>query len=273
MDKAEPSRLCFIRRTLVVMRIRDRIDITEWKNYNRLANYCHLFLKVYADEGVNVVESKVKKAISVRFDPAEYAHYSAMVEDAGLAVSDGLRFLMTEKLRQANEADMGKFRIKCDFRWKTPDVAFPEHVGNMLVSVKPPQGLSVDLLQRLVFVIPEFWEESIHGWVESFRIDSAYFHRVTEEGYVRTSAKTSRNVTSFHLLKSRWRAAVFDYGSGYTVEELEGRIQAAVTSHFTQTIRCYLIGHLPESRVLPEELYNEMMSFRDENTLDQMMAL
>lgn len=220
-----------------------------------------------------MAESKVKKAISVRFDPAEYANYSAMVEGAGLAVSDGLRQLVTEKLRQADEADMGKFRVTCDFLWKTPDVAFPEHIGNMLVSVKPPQGLSVELLQRLVFVIPEFWEESNQGLVESFRIDSAYFHRVTEEGYQRTSAKTSRNVTSFHLLKSRWRAAVFDYGSGCSVEELEGRIRSAVTSHFTQTIRCYLIGHLPESRILPEELYSEMMSFRDENTLDQMMAL
>ncbi|SDS63100.1 hypothetical protein ACP3TY_06080 [Pseudomonas rustica] len=220
-----------------------------------------------------MAESKVKKAISVRFDPAEYANYSSMVEDAGLAVSDGLRQLVTEKLRQASKADMGKFRVICDFLWKTPDVAFPEHVGNMLVTVIPPQGLSVELLQRLVFVIPEFWEDSNQGMVESFRIDSAYFHRVTEEGYQRTSARTSRNVTSFHLLKSRWRAAVFDYDSGCTVEELESLIRTAVTSHFTQTIRCYLIDHLPESRLLPEKLYREMMSFRDENTLDEMMAL
>ncbi|PYD32853.1 hypothetical protein DND58_05630 [Pseudomonas syringae pv. pisi] len=220
-----------------------------------------------------MLESKVKKAISVRFDPVEYANYSAMVEDAGIAVSDGLRYLVTEKLGQADAADMRKFQIACDFRWKTPDVAFPEHVGNMLVTVTPPKGLSVDLLQRLVFIIPEFWEGSGLGLVESFRIDSAYFHRVTEEGYQRTSAKTSRNVMSFHLLKSRWRAAIFDYGSGYSAEEMAARIQAAVTSHFTQTIRCYLIAHLPESRILPEDLFSEMMSYRDENTLDQMMAL
>jgi len=220
-----------------------------------------------------VAESKVKKAISVRFDPVEYANYSAMVEGAKLGVSDGLRQLVAEKLRQADEADMGEFRVTCDFRWKKPDVAFPEHIGNMLVSVTPPKGVSVALLQRLVFVIPEFWEESNQLSLEPFRVDSAYFHRVTEEGYSRTSAKTSRNVMSFHLLNSRWRAAVFDYGSGYTVEELEGRIRAEVTSHFTQTILCYLIGHLPECRILPEKLYNEMMSVRDENTLDQMMAL
>jgi len=225
--------------------------------------------------GVNVSESKVKKAISVRFDPVEYANYSAMVENAGVAVSDGLRYLVTEKLRQADAADMKKFDISVDFRWKEPDFAFPEHIGNMLVTVTPPDGLSVDLLQRLVFIIPEFWEDSGSGsgLRETFRIDSAYFHRVTTDAHYRTSTKASRNVMSFHLLKSRWRAAIFDYGSGHKEKELEERIRLAVTSHFTQTIRCYLIDHLPESRILPEELFNDMMSFRDESTLDQMMAL
>ncbi|MCH5532398.1 hypothetical protein L6205_25025 [Pseudomonas syringae pv. syringae] len=218
-------------------------------------------------------ESKVKKAISVRFDPVEYANYSTMVENAGVAVSDGLRYLVTEKLQQAEAADMKKFHISFDFRWKERDVAFPEHIGNMLVTVTPPRELSVDFLQRLIFVIPEFWDDSGSGLNEMFRIDSAYFHRVTAEPHHRTSAKASRNVLSFHLLKSRWRAAIFDYGSGYKAEELEDRIRSAVTSHFTQTIRLYLIDHLPASRVLPEELFNEMMSFRDESTLDQMMAL
>lgn len=220
-----------------------------------------------------MTESKVKKAISVRFDTVDYSSYSATVEDAGFSVSDGLRQLVAEKLRQAEEVDMTGFSVTCQLRWKTPDVAFPEHIGNMLVSVTPPRGLPVDLLQRLIFVIPEFWVDSGSSLVEPFRIDSAYFHRVTEEGYVRTSAKTSRNVMSFHLLKSRWRVAIFDYRCGYTVEELEARIQAAVTSHITQTIRCYLIGHLPASRVLPEELYNEMISSCDESTLDQMVTL
>lgn len=222
---------------------------------------------------VNVSESKVKKAISVRFDPVEYANYSAMVESAGVAVSDGLRYLVSEKLQQAHAVDMKKFHISFDFRWKKPDVAFPEHIGNMLVTVTPPQELSVDFLQRLIFIIPEFWDDSGSGLMEMFRVDSAYFHRVTADAFHRTSAKASRNVLSFHLLKSRWRAAIFDYGSGYKAEELEDRIRSAVASHFTQTIRCYLIDHLPESRILPEELFNEMMSFRDESTLDQMMAL
>ena len=220
-------------------------------------------------------ESKVKKAISFRFETVDYANYSAMVEDAGVAVSDGLRYLVTEKLRQADAADMKKLHISVDFCWKEPDVAFPEHVGNMLVTVTPPDGLSVDLLQRLIFVIPEFWEDSGSGLglMEVFRIDSAYFHRVTTEAHCKTSSKASRNVMSFHLLRSRWRAAIFDYGSGYTEMELEDRIRSAVMSHFTQTIRCYLIDHLPESRILPEKLFKEMMSFRDESTLDQMMAL
>jgi hypothetical protein len=220
-----------------------------------------------------VSEGKVKKAISVRFDPVDYSSYSAMVENAGLSVSDGLRHLVAEKLRQAEEVDMTDFSVTCRFQWKTPDVAFPEHVGNMLVSVTPPRAVSLELLQRLVFVIPEFWVEAGSSMVEPFRIDSAYFHRVTHEGYVRTSAKTSRNVTSFHLLKSRWRAAVFNYGNDCKVEEIEARIQAAVTSHFTQTIRCHLIEHLPASRVLPEDIYSEMMSYRDESTLDQLMVL
>lgn len=125
----------------------------------------------------------------------------------------------------------------------------------------------------LIFFIPEFWDDSGSGLRETFRIDSAYFHRVTAEPHHRTSAKTSRSVLSFHLLKSRWRAAIFDYGSGYKADELEDRIQSAVTSHFTQTIRLYLINHLPASRILPEELFNEIMSLHDESILDQMMAL
>lgn len=218
-------------------------------------------------------ESKVKKAISVRFDPVEYANYSDIVEGAGVSVSDGLRYLVTEKLQQAEGADMEKFHISFDFRWKERDVIFPEHIGSMLVTVTPPCELPVDFLQRLIFFIPEFWEDSGSGLRETFRIDSAYFHRVTAELHHRTSAKTSRSVLSFHLLKSRWRAAIFDYGSGYKAEELEDRIQSAVTSHFTQTIRLYLINHLPASRILPEELFNEIMSLHDESILDQMVTL
>jgi hypothetical protein len=223
----------------------------------------------------NVVlsESKVKKAISVRFDPADYASYSALVETAGLSVSDGLRQLVADKLRDAEKADMKGFNVDIEFLWKKPDAAFPEHVGNLLVKVSPPKGVPAELLQRLVFVIPEFWTDTGKSATEPFRIDSAYFHRVDQEPYLRTSNRTTRNVVSFHLIQSSWRAAVFDYGSGLETNEMGSRIATAITDHITQTIRCYLIGHLPRARILSPEHRKEMMEVYDENKLAQMMAL
>lgn len=215
-------------------------------------------------------ESKVKKAISVRFDPIDYASYASMVESAGLSVSDGLRQLVSEKLFQAERADMTGFGVSCQFKWKTPDAAFPEHVANLLVEITPPREVREDLLQRFVFILPEFWTDT---GIEHFRIDSAYFHRVTDDDHYKTSAKTSRNVTSFHLIQSRWRGAVFDYGSRLSKQDMEARIKDALTAHITQTMRCYLIGHLPDSRVLPEELHKEMLSIYDKEQISKLMAL
>lgn len=215
-------------------------------------------------------DSKVKKAISVRFDPIDYGSYASMVESAGLSVSDGLRQLVSEKLSQAGQADMTGVDVSCRFKWKTLDAAFPEHVANLLVEVTPPPGISENLLQRLVFILPEFWADAGN---EHFRVDSAYFHRVTDDGHYRASAKTSRNVTSFHLIQNRWKGAVFDYGSGLNKQDIETRIQDALGARITQTMRCYIIDHLPESRVLPEELHEEMMSIYDKEQISKWMEL
>ncbi|MBO0496206.1 hypothetical protein [Pseudomonas sp. Marseille-Q1929] len=217
-----------------------------------------------------MTESKVKKAISIRFDPAEYASYAAMVESAEMSVSDGLRLLVAEKLAQAEQVDMTGLEICCQFKWKAIDSAFPEHVANLLLEVKAPGGISEGLLQRLVFVLPEFWTDA--GY-EHLRIDSAYFHRVTDDYHYKTSTKAKRNVMSFHLIDSHWRGAVFDYGSGLSRQAREARIIEALTAHISQTIRCYLIDHLPTARVLPEELHREMISVYDKEQITNLMKL
>ncbi|MCQ3018896.1 hypothetical protein NLO83_25345 [Pseudomonas tremae] len=215
-------------------------------------------------------EGKIKKAVSIRFDPVEYANYASMVEYAGIPVSDGLRLLVAQKVAEAVNTDMSGFSVSCQFKWKTVDRAFPEHVANVLVEVTPPEAISVEMLQRFVFVLPEFWRDD--GY-EHFRVDSAYFHRVTSTGYFKDSSKASRNVTSFHLINSSWRGAVYDYGSGFSKADIESQIREELTAHVTETLRCYLIGHLPDSRVLPEDLHQDMISVFDPAQLAKMMSL
>lgn len=226
--------------------------------------------------GLSMSESKVKKSISIRLDPRDHIRYQSMVEGAGLSLSDDIRMLVRRTLDEADEFSLDGFEVNCSFKWKKPEDAFPEHVGNLLVNVTPSQDLTDETLLRLVFVIPEFWTEGlIEGSLyprELFRIDSAYFHRVTSTEHTRTSSKTTRNVLSFHLLKNSWRAAIFDYGSNISQQQLQSQIQEAVTRHITNTIKCYLIGHLPSSRVLPKELYEEMVGVWDEHTLEAMLT-
>lgn len=221
-------------------------------------------------------ESKVKKPISVRLDPGDHVKYQSMIEGAGLSLSDDIRMLVRKTLDDAQNISLEDFDVSCSFKWKTPEDAFPEHVGNLLVNVTPPQDLANETLQRLVFVIPEFWTDVLIGGKpfprEHFRIDSAYFHRVTSTEHAKVSTKATRNVLSFHLLRNCWCAAIFDYGSNLSQQQLQVQIEEAVTRHITSTIKCYLIGHLPSTRELPVALYKEMVSTVDEYTLEAMLT-
>jgi hypothetical protein len=213
-------------------------------------------------------DSKAKKTISVRLDPAEYAKYEDLVGGAGLSVSEGLRILVAQKLQSATTVGMKGFTMDCIIKWNEPKPSFPELVGSMLLKVTPPKGMSEEELQRLVFTIPEFFTDTGKQEDEQFRIDSAYFNRVTHETCVKTSSRTNRNVLSFHLLKNCWHAGVFQYSSSVSFAEMEKEIKLAIEKHLRQTVLCYLIGQLPESRLLPAEVLMERYEVIDPLTLE-----
>lgn len=231
-----------------------------WASMNMHVNsHCELKRKL-ANE-INVMsDTKVKKTISFRLDPTDQSAYQALIEGADLSVSEDIRLLVSQTLEAADKVQMADFNVSFEFRWEPVKPHFPELKGHVKVQVTPPAGMTDEKLHRLVFHIPEFHEKT-QGWDyerEPFRIDSAYFHRVTDRKHIHTSSKIQRGVMSFHLLERCWVISVFDYGSNLSNLELEERIRTAVTDHIRNTVVCHEIGHLPESRILSVELHEEM---------------
>lgn len=153
--------------------------------------------------------------------------------------------------------------VKCSFKWYAERSRyFWERVGHLQIRVTPLLGISEEVLQRFVFEIPEFWigSEAAGDLAEHFRIDSAYFHRVTSAGYFRESQHTKRGVLSFHLVDNQWHATIFDYGTKLTQEKMEGEIRNALTAHIQKIIRAHHDNALDDFRVLPEDLHDEMVS-------------
>jgi len=163
----------------------------------------------------------------------------------------------------AKAASNPPVNIEFMFKWydeRRP--AFWERVGHLQVRVTPVAGFPETSLQRIVFQMPEFWTEvsaSGHSH-EHFRIDSAYFHRVTNSGYHRDSQRVQRNVLSFHLLDSQWHATIFDYGTKLSQKEMEREIESALKAHFEKTISEYQCNMLGAFRVLPKDVHEEMAS-------------
>lgn len=151
--------------------------------------------------------------------------------------------------------------VRCRFRWMdTVDRAL---AGHLQVDVTALPGFSESDLQRIVFVIPEFWTSSdstdpASPEREHFRIDSGHFHRVTSNAHAVESERTRRYVLSFHLLNSRWQASIFDYGTNLSRVEMEIEIKRAVERQITETVRLYQEGKLDNSRVLSLEEHREM---------------
>jgi hypothetical protein len=163
------------------------------------------------------------------------------------------------RVKEPSEALVG---VKCSFKWYAERSRFFwERVGHLQVQVTPMLGFSEEVLQRLVFEIPEFWigSEAAGDRAEHFRIDSAYFHRVTSADYFRESQQTRRGVLSFHLVDSQWHATIFDYGTKLTQKEMEGEIQDALTAHIQKVARDHHTNALDDFRVLPEDLHEEMV--------------
>ncbi|WKC46135.1 hypothetical protein [Pseudomonas veronii] len=152
--------------------------------------------------------------------------------------------------------------VTCSFKWYAERSRyFRERVGHLQVKVTPMLGFSEEVLQRLVFEIPEFWigSEDAGDRAEHFRIDSAYFHRVTSADYFRESQHTRRSVLSFHLVDSQWHATIFDYGTKLTQKEMEGEIQDALIAHVQKVARDHYTNVLDDFRVLPKDLHEEMV--------------
>lgn len=151
-------------------------------------------------------------------------------------------------------------RVRCRFRWR--DTTFRDLAGHLQVDVTPLRGLSQQDLQRIVFVIPEFWTstDSAAQEREHFRIDSAYFHRVTSPVHtVESERLRHKNVMSFHLVNCRWQASIFDYDTKLSHADMELEIEQALVDHITETVNLHQQGKLDSSRVLSLELYEEMI--------------
>lgn len=150
--------------------------------------------------------------------------------------------------------------VRCRFQWR--DTTFRDLAGHLQVDVTPRRGLSQQDLQRIVFVIPEFWTTADPGAEgrEHFRIDSAYFHRVTSPPHALYSERLpNRNVMSFHLIRGRWQASIFDYDTKLSRNEMAADIERAIVDHITQAVSLHQDGTLYSSRILSLELHEQMM--------------
>lgn len=149
-------------------------------------------------------------------------------------------------------------RVRCRFQWRNTTVR--DLAGHLQVEVTALRGFSESDLQRIVFVIPEFWTSANSTTLarEHFRIDSAHFHRVTSNIHAVESERVRRYVLSFHLLNSRWQASIFDYDTKLSHAEMEYEIGRAVESQIIETVRLYQEGKLNSSRVLSLEEHKKM---------------
>ncbi|MCW3587352.1 hypothetical protein [Burkholderia cenocepacia] len=195
--------------------------------------------------------SKLAKTTTIRLPQEDHQEYAALTEGAGLSVSESVRVLVQGILASLRTKDTSKMAVHCRFNWRTPDAnnQFPEHVGDLQVTVTPPAGMKKDDLARVVFVTPEFFNKH----VEPFRIDSFHFHRVNSKRIQITSSRISRNVLSFRLIDGAWRAGIFDYSANFDQATVEDSIRQAVTHHITSTVLCFMLGQLPQDRQLTQE--------------------
>ncbi|CAE6844034.1 hypothetical protein R69658_06857 [Paraburkholderia aspalathi] len=195
--------------------------------------------------------AKLGKAISVRLPQKDQEEYTELIERAGLTVSESVRSLVQQVLASCRALDLSSMEVRCEFHWRTPDPdhQFPEHVGDLRVTVSPPAGLAEADLARLVFVIPEFFTDQ----GEPFRIDSFHFHRVSTPRIEISSTRIRRNVLSFRVIEGVWRAGIFDYGTATDRAAMEERIRQDVSTHIARSIACFLLGQLPETRLLTQD--------------------
>jgi len=197
----------------------------------------------------DLIESKLKRGLSIRLDPEPLVAYEECVVAAGLNVTGALRTSVLSTLETYRQLETNGFQISFSFTRKLQEGIdhFPELLGSVTFEVIPPAGLTVEHLHRLVFVVPEFVLENSH---EPFRIDSAYFHRVVNNNREIISDKVTRNALSFRLICGTWRASIFDYNSGLDPSQIELQCADAFKKTVAATIACFITHQLPDTRIL-----------------------
>lgn len=193
-----------------------------------------------------------RKALSIRLPPALMAGYSNLIEGAGLKISENIRCYVQALDERAKALEANPIHIEVKFSWRDPrGNPYPESVGVVYVSISPPVGMTVDDIDRIVFVTPEFFDQQAR---EPFRVDSYYFHRVAEGKGIVDSLRVKRHVLSFSTIQGRWYAGVFRYQDEVNLHEIAKSIEASVVKKITSTIRCFQLDLLPPKRLfLPEE--------------------
>lgn len=204
-----------------------------------------------------LAESKLKRGLSIRLDPEPLAAYEECVAAAGLTVTGALRTSVLSMLNIHRQLNIDGLRVSANFTAKPQQGIdhFPELLGSVIFDVKPPAGLTVEQLHRLVFVIPEFIFDK--GY-EPYRIDSAHFQRIVYNGREVVSDRVTRNVLSFRLINGAWRASIFDYGSGLAAAKVVQQIVDGVEKTITAAIACYFARQLPDTRILSLEEVSEL---------------
>jgi len=169
-----------------------------------------------------------------------------LCSSTNLSPTDLIKHFLIEFNNKKDSINLKGLNIDVTFKSQSANPnPYDEYAGAFSVKVTPPQLMTQEQLDSLVFIIPEF----ITDRTEPYRIDSFYYQRVSNKRVHHESSKVTRNVLSFRLVKSRWNAGVFNYSASNITNMIEV-IEKAIKTHIENTIICYLLGYLPDSRIL-----------------------
>ncbi|WP_146096123.1 hypothetical protein [Xanthomonas arboricola] len=194
------------------------------------------------------MESKTtKRALSIRLPTDLMTRYSALIEGAGLTVSENVRTYVQTLMEKDTELEKDKFKVKVSINWRDlkPGDPYPESIGAVMVEVFPPTGMTIEQLDSLIFSLPEFMD----GNHEPYRIDSYYFHRIASSRSFIESGLRKRNVISFSMMGGRWHGGIFRYEDSIPLNVIASEVAGALGKGIRATIRCAQLGILPEQRI------------------------
>jgi hypothetical protein len=215
----------------------------------------------------NKDEGSPLTTVSLRMDRHELTKFETIIDAAGLFNAEAIRHLVVRAISDYEKADMDGFHVAAEFKRKpASNTRFSELLGNLSLTVSPPEGMSAEQLHRLIFILPEFIDEENSR--ELYRVDNAHFHRVVENTKHIASKKRSRAVLSFRLIKGRWSGSLFDYSGDTDTGEIVEAVVRKMEDCIAATIRCELAGQLPTSRHLTADEVAE----RDELLMSYLVA-